>query len=238
MQFSLVKTSDSLANNTRNLSSIMEKIKEQFRDIFPDIVADTKAFLKANGDKTIGEIKVSQLYGGMRGMPALICETSKLDPEEGIRFRGYSIPELQEKLPKYPGGEQPLPEGLFHLMLMNEVPTEAEARRLSNNWVRRNNVPVHVFKAIDALPTRTHPMTQFTVAIMAMRTESEFAKAYSRGVHKSEYWDSTYEDAMNLIARLPRVAAYIYRRMYHNDQHIEPDPSLDWAGNFAHMLGF
>ena len=101
----------------------MEKIKEQFRDIFPDIVADTKAFLKANGDKTIGEIKVSQLYGGMRGMPALICETSKLDPDEGIRFRGFSIPELQEKLPKYPGGEQPLPEGLFHLMLMNEVPT-------------------------------------------------------------------------------------------------------------------
>ena len=78
----------------------MEKIKEQFRDIFPDIVADTKAFLKANGDKTIGEIKVRQLYGGMRGMPALICETSKLDPDEGIRFRGYSIPELQEKLPK------------------------------------------------------------------------------------------------------------------------------------------
>ena len=120
----------------------MEKIKEQFRDIFPDIVADTKAFLKANGDKTIGEIKVSQLYGGMRGMPALICETSKLDPEEGIRFRGYSIPELQEKLPKYPGGEQPLPEGLFHLMLMKEVPTEAEARRRHRSgrqarWIRR-----------------------------------------------------------------------------------------------------
>jgi citrate synthase len=121
---------------------------------------------------------------------------------------------------------------------MNELPTEDQARRLSNNWVRRSNVPVHVFKAIDALPNRTHPMTQFSIAIMAMRTESEFAKAYSNGVHKSEYWDATYEDSMNLIARLPRVAAYIYRRMYHNDQHIEPDPKLDWAGNFAHMLGF
>ena len=216
----------------------MDKIKEQFRDTFPSIVADTKAFLKENADQKVGEIKLGQLYGGMRGMPALICETSKLDPEEGIRFRGYSIPELQEKLPKYPGGEQPLPEGLFHLMLMNELPTEDQARRLSNNWVRRNNVPVHVFKAIDALPTRTHPMTQFSIAIMAMRTESEFAKAYAAGVHKSEYWDATYEDCMNLIARLPRVAAYIYRRMYHNDQHIEPDPKLDWAGNFAHMLGF
>src|SRR6056300_519673 len=216
----------------------MDKIKEQFRDIFPGIVADTKAFLKENSDKTIGEIKVGQLYGGMRGMPALICETSKLDPEEGIRFRGYSIPELQQKLPKYPGGEQPLPEGLFHLMLMNEIPTEDQARRLSNAWVRRSNVPVHVFKAIDALPNRTHPMTQFSIAIMAMRTESEFVKAYMGGVSKSEYWDATFEDSMNLIARLPRVAAYIYRRMYHNDQHIEPDYKLDWAGNFAHMLGF
>ena len=58
----------------------------------------------------------------MRGMPALICETSKLDPEEGIRFRGYSIPELQEKLPKYVNGNEPLPEAMFYLMLMDELP--------------------------------------------------------------------------------------------------------------------
>lgn len=216
----------------------MDRIKEQFRTISPKIAADTKAFLKEHGEEKVGEISVKQLYGGMRGMPALICETSKLDPEEGIRFRGYSIPELRELLPSYPGESEPLPEGLFHLMLMNEVPNEDQARRLSNNWVRRSNVPVHVFKAIDALPVKTHPMTQFVVGIMAMRTESEFAKAYKRGVHKSEYWDYTFEDSMNLIARLPRVAAYIYRRMYHKDQHIEPDPKLDWAGNFAHMLGF
>lgn len=47
-----------------------------------------------------------------------------------------------------------------------------------------------------------------------------------------------YEDVMNLIARLPRIAAYIYRRTYKNNVHIEPDPKLDWAGNFAHMLGY
>jgi citrate synthase len=42
---------------------------------------------------------------------------------------------------------------------------------------------------------------------------------------------------MNLIARLPRVAAYIYRRSFHNGNHIAPDPNLDWGGNYAHMLG-
>lgn len=158
----------------------MDKIKEHFSSKVGDAQKEVKDFISEHGDEKIGEIKVSQLYQGMRGMPALICETSKLDPEEGIRFRGYSIPELQEKLPKMPGGQEPLPEGIFHLMLMNEIPGDDEVRRLSNNWARRSIVPPHVFKVIDSLPQSAHPMTQFTAGIMALRTESEFARAYSR----------------------------------------------------------
>lgn len=217
---------------------MMDRIKEHFSEKIAPASKEVKDFIAEHGDEVIGEIKVSQLYQGMRGMPALICETSKLDAEEGIRFRGYSIPELQDKLPKMPGGKQPLPEGIFHLMLMNEIPNDDEVRRLSNNWARRSIVPPHVFKVIDALPISAHPMTQFVAGITALRTESEFQRAYRNGIDKNEYWDPTYEDAMNLIARLPRVAAYIYRRVYHNGEHIEPDPKMDWAGNFAHMLGF
>jgi citrate synthase len=216
----------------------MDKLKEQFRSIIDESVAEVKEFIAQHGDEVIGDIKVSQLYQGMRGMPALIYESSKLDADEGIRFRGYSIPELQEKLPSYPGGKQPLPEGIFYLMLMNKLPDDDQVRRVSNNWARRANVPPHVFKTIDALPMNAHPMTQFIAGITALRTESEFQKAYRAGISKKEYWDPTFEDAMNLIARLPRVAAYIYRRVYHNGAHIEPDAKLDWAGNFAHMLGF
>jgi len=217
----------------------MDRIKEKFEGIIEPAVITARDFLKDHGDEVLGEIKVSQLYSGMRGMPALICETSKLDPEEGIRFRGYSIPELKEKLPTYPPeGRQPLPEGVFFLMLTGELPDDDIVRRVSNNWARRSIVPPHVFKIIDALPMHTHPMTQFVAGIMALRTESEFAKAYRNGINKKDYWDPTYEDAMNLIARLPRLAAYIYRRMYHNGDHIEPDSKLDWAGNFVHMLGF
>ncbi|DAC64024.1 MAG TPA: citrate (Si)-synthase, eukaryotic [Candidatus Thalassarchaeaceae archaeon] len=218
---------------------MVDKIKAHFEGKIAGQIKEIKDFLAAHGDEKVGDINVSQVYGGMRGMLALICETSKLDPDEGIRFRGYSIPELQEKLPKYPGGgNEPLPEGIFYLMLMNEIPTDDDVRRLSNNWVRRSTVPPHVFKAIDALPMSAHPMTQFTVGIMALQTESEFTKAYKKGISKKDYWDPTYEDAMNLIARLPRLAAYIYRRRYHNGEHIEPDHNLDWSGNFAHMLGF
>ncbi|MFM6959433.1 MAG: citrate (Si)-synthase, eukaryotic, partial [Schleiferiaceae bacterium] len=216
----------------------MDRIKEHFATKIAPAQAEIKAFLAKHGDDSLGEITVAQVYQGMRGMTALICETSKLDSQEGIRFRGYSIPELQAKLPKYPGGAEPLPEGLFHLILMNEMPDDDDVRRLSNSWARRAIVPQHVFKAIDALPLTAHPMTQFVVGIMALRTETEFGKAYARGISKSAYWEYTYEDAMNLIARLPRVAAYIYRRTYKNSEHIEPDPKLDWAGNFAHMLGY
>ena len=216
----------------------MDRIKEHFATKIAPAQAEIKEFLAKHGEDSLGEITVAQVYQGMRGMTALICETSKLDSQEGIRFRGYSIPELQAKLPKYPGGAEPLPEGLFHLILMNEMPDDDDVRRLSNSWARRAIVPQHVFKAIDALPLTAHPMTQFVVGIMALRTETEFGKAYARGISKSTYWEYTYEDAMNLIARLPRVAAYIYRRTYKNGEHIEPDPKLDWAGNFAHMLGY
>jgi len=54
---------------------------------------------------------------------------------------------------------------------------------------------------------------------------------------KTDHWDAVYEDSMNLIARLPRVAAYIYRRAFKGGEHIAADKSLDWSANFAHMLG-
>jgi len=215
----------------------MEKIKEKFAEKALPMTGEIKSMLKSHGDTVMGDYKLSQMYGGMKGIVGMVTETSKLDPAEGIRFRGFSIPELRENLPKAPGGFEPLPEGIFYLMLIGELPTEEDVVNVSNNWARRAIVPKHVFNVLDALPISTHPMTQFSAAILALRTESEFAKKY-HDLAKKDYWDSTYEDVMNLIARLPRVAAYIYRRMYHNDDHIEPDPKLDWAANFAHMLGF
>src|SRR6476659_5888683 len=73
---------------------------------------------------------------------------------------------------------------------------------------------------------------------MALQTESIFAKAYAKGIAKKDYWEPIMDDAMDLIARLPRIAAYIYRRKYKNNEHIEPNGLLDWAGNFAHMMGY
>ncbi|MFZ4059044.1 MAG: citrate (Si)-synthase, eukaryotic [Ferruginibacter sp.] len=216
----------------------METIKSEFKATFEVVAAEIKEMLKANGNKKIGEVTLSQVYQGMRGITGLVTETSLLDAQEGIRFRGYTIPELQVKLPKAKDGLEPLPEGLFHLMLLNELPTEDQVNRITSVWQRRSHVPNHVFATIEATPISTHPMTQFVIAIMALQTESSFSKRYAEGMNKKDYWEATFDDAMDLIARLPRVAAYIYRRKYKNGDHIQPNGLLDWAGNFAHMMGY
>ncbi|MDR6565260.1 citrate synthase [Chitinophaga ginsengisegetis] len=216
----------------------MGYIKEKFKVKADELNIEVKDLVKNHGTKKIEDVTLAQVYQGMRGITGLVTETSLLDANEGIRFRGYSIPELREHLPKAPGGAEPLPEGLFYLMLIGELPTEADVQYLSSMWGRRSHVPNHVFDAIEALPITAHPMTMFNVGIMALQTESSFAQAYSEGINKKDYWSYTYEDTMNLIARLPRIAAYVYRRKYKGGQHIQPNGMLDWAGNFAHMLGY
>ena len=213
-------------------------IKERFRLKAESANAEIKELLKEHGNKKIGEVTLSQIYQGMRGITGLVSETSLLDAQEGIRFRGYSIPELQQSLPKAQPNGEPLPEGLFYLMLIGELPTEEDVHHVTNVWQRRSHVPTHVFKAIDALPLSAHPMTMFVVGVMALQTESDFAREYAKGISKKDYWNPIYDDIMDLIARLPRIAAYIYRRKYKNKEHIEPDGLLDWAGNLAHMMGF
>ena len=130
----------------------MATIKERFKGKADGLSAEIKDILKEHGSKTIGEVTLAQIYQGMRGITGLVTETSLLDPQEGIRFRGFSIPELQERLPKANfksgGGAEPLPEGLFHLMLLGELPTETDVHDLTANWQRRSHVPNHVFAAI------------------------------------------------------------------------------------------
>jgi citrate synthase len=216
----------------------MEEIKERFKAKADTVSAEIKQMLKEHGSKVIGEVTLAQIYQGMRGITGLVTETSLLDANEGIRFRGYSIPELKDKLPKAKGGNEPLPEALFHLMLLGELPSQDEAEVITATLQRRSHVPNYVFDTIEALPVTSHPMTMFVVGIMALQNGSHFAKAYGEGMNKKNYWDATFDDSLDLIARLPRIAAFIYRRKYKNNQHIEPNGLLDWAGNFAHMMGY
>ena len=169
----------------------------------------------------------------------MLWETSLLDAQEGIRFRGKSIPELQKVLPAAKPGGEPLPEGLMWLLLTGNVPTAAEAKAVTEELHSRAKLPAHVVAAISAFPKTMHPMTQLSSAVLAMQTESKFAKAYQDGVHKSKYYESAYEDCLDLVARLPQVAALIYRNTYHGGKPgAQYSGSLDYSANFARMMGY
>lgn len=195
---------------------------------------------KEHGAKIVDKVTIDQLVGGARSIKSMLWDTSLLDPVEGIRFRGYTIPELQQTLPTFSGkaGDEPTPEGLFWLLLTGEVPTKAQADALTQELHARAKLPAHVEQAIRAFPKGMHPMTQLSSAILAMQTESVFASEYSKGTHKSLYWEHAYEDILNLLARLPEVAALIYRVTYFDGKVAPYDSSLDYSGNFCKMLGF
>ncbi|GAB4823211.1 hypothetical protein N2152v2_010257 [Parachlorella kessleri] len=216
-------------------------LKEVLEAKIPEQQSKYKSLKKEFGSAKLGEVTVEQAIGGMRGIPAMVWDTSLLDPEEGIRFRGFSIPELQEKLPAAKENSPfrcPLPEGLLWLLLTGDLPTVEQTKWVTEDLRRRSHLPKYVCTLMEHLPHGTHPMTQLAQAVLALQVESKFQKAYTSGVHKSKYWESIYEDSMDLIAKLPAIAALIYRNTYKGGKLIDADPNLDWAANLAHMMGY
>ncbi|PPS13440.1 hypothetical protein GOBAR_AA07153 [Gossypium barbadense] len=235
------------------LNPSLKDLHSQLKELIPEQQERLKKLRAEHGKVQLGNITVDMVIGGMRGMTGLLWETSLLDPDEGIRFRGLSIPECQKLLPAAKPDGEPLPEGLLWLLLTGkwlmtcpfppppQMPSKAQVDALSQELRDRAVVPDYVFKAIDALPVSAHPMTQFATGVMALQVQSEFQKAYEKGISKLKYWEPTYEDALSLIARVPLVASYVYRRvsrMYKDGKFIPMDDSLDYGGNFSHMLGF
>jgi len=197
----------------------------------------TVRLLKEYGDVKLSEVTIAQAIGGARGVRCLVTDTSYLDPMEGIRFRGKTIPETFAALPKYPGSEYPTVEAFWWFILTGDVPTEEQANEVVADFKERRKVPEYVFDVLRAMPRDTHPMTMFSAAILSMQRESVFVKKYREGISKMEYWDPMYEDASNLLARLPVIGAYIYRLKFKDDTPIESDFDLDLGGDFAHMMG-
>ncbi|PIA48592.1 hypothetical protein AQUCO_01400879v1 [Aquilegia coerulea] len=219
-------------------SSTGQDLRSQLEEMIPEQQERLKKLKSEHGKVQLGNITVDMVIGGMRGMTGLLWETSLLDPDEGIRFRGLSIPECQKVLPAAKPGGEPLPEGLLWLLLTGKVPSKEQVDSLSNDLQNRASIPDYVYKAINALPVTAHPMTQFTTGVMALQVQSEFQKAYDKGISKSKYWEPTYEDSLNLIAKVPAVASYVYRRVFKDGKIIPVDESLDYGANFSHMLGF
>jgi len=141
-------------------------------------------------------------------------------------------------LPKAPGGKVGLPEAAFWLLLTDEVPTNEQVADLNAELHRRSAIPDNVYKMIDDLPKDVHPMTQLSIGLLALQPGSAFGQAYRSGtMPKSDYWKHTLEDSLTLVGQMPLLSARIFRNVFFDGKHIASDPSLDWAGNYANMLG-
>ncbi|KAF8654237.1 hypothetical protein AX16_003758 [Volvariella volvacea WC 439] len=192
-----------------------------------------------HGQAVVGDVKIENIIGGMRGLKAMLWEASVLDPNEGIRFHGLSIPDCQKVLPPAPGGKEIIAESMLWLLMTGQVPTVEQTRELSRELAEKGELPEYVEKIIDGLPQNLHPMTQLGIGVAALNRESQFQAAYEKGIKKSEYWTHTLEDCINLIAKLPALAARIYRNAYKPGSEIPAiDKDLDLVGNYSRQLGY
>ncbi len=197
-----------------------------------------KRLTKEFGDVKLGDVTIAQTIGGARGIKSLVTDISYLDPFEGIRFRGLTIPETFAALPKVPGSDQPYVEGFWYLLLTGDVPTMEQTLEVVEDWKARSVVPQYVYDVLNAMPDDSHPMTMFSSAVLAMQRDSVFSQNYAAGkFNKMTCWEDMFEDSNNMMAKLGPIGAFIYRKKYKNNDQIAADPNLDMGGNFAHMMG-
>lgn len=202
-------------------------LKEKLAEIIPQKREEMKSLMKNYSSTVISDVTVDQLFGGMRGVKSIVCDTSEVVVDKGLMIRGIPILDLIEKTP----------EEVFYLLLTGELPDAEALDDLTQELHRRSEVPFYVWDVLSALPSETHPMVMLSTAVLIMENESYFKKRYEEGLSKDRLWEPMFLDSLNLIARMPAIAAYIYRKKFNKGPRIREDNRLDWATNFAKMLG-
>jgi citrate synthase len=215
------------------MSGLKETLRKKIEEHRPRVQRLASEF----SNVVVDEVTIGKVLGGMRSLKCLVTDISYLDPDEGIRYRGYTLPEIFEKLPKPKGAEMPYVESVWYLLLTGDMPNQDQVNEVIEEFQKRRILPRAVYEVIDSSPCCAHPMTIFASAILALHRESFFVKKYNAGISKAEYWDPTYEDSMNLLAKLPEIAAYIYAKVYRDGKRIQSNPNQDFGGNFAWMMG-
>jgi len=205
----------------------MALLKKKLAEQIPALREEISNFIKEHGDKQISTVTIGQAYGGTRGVRAMVCDTSEVPADKGLLIRGTPIAQLTDKLP----------EEIFFLLCTGVLPDKKELKDLQKEFSERGKVPAYVWKVLEAMPKDSHPMCMLDTAILAMEKESKFRKAYDAGMKKTEYWEPMLEDCLDLLAKLPGIAAGVYRMRFKKGNRIPPKKDLDWGANYARMLG-
>lgn len=205
----------------------MANIFSMMESILPEIRTERRELLDAKADKKLSEVSVAQAHGGMRGVKAMICDTSLVVPDKGLIIRGYPLLDLQDLWP----------EEIFLLLLTGKKPSEADVKDLQAEYDQRAEVPEYVYDVFRSMPKDSHPMTMLSSGILALENQSKFDEKYNEGITKDEYWRYYLEDALDLLAKLPGIAAGLYRIRFGKGDPIPWEKGLDWGANYARMLG-
>ncbi|MBX7155206.1 MAG: citrate (Si)-synthase [Bacteriodetes bacterium] len=205
----------------------MEFIKNKLAEVLPAVREKRTTLLKDKGEVQIAGVTVEQVIGGMRGIPSVLCDTSSVSADEGLRIRNIPIMELTDQTP----------EEIFFLLVTGSKPNDAERAQLKTLFSAHAEVPEYVINVLKTMHKDSHPMAMLSTALLAMEHESAFRQAYENGAGKEKLWEATLEDSIMLLSRITGIAAAIYRLKFKDGVLIQPDPNADWSTNFANMLG-
>ena len=205
------------------MSILLEKLEQKI----PSWREDVRTLISDSGSSVISEVSLKQAYGGMRGVMGLVCDTSSVSEDTGLIIRGIPLLDIIEILP----------EEVLYLLLTGDLPDKDALSELQSNLQEHAVVPDYIWTILRNMPNDSHPMAMFNTAVLAMEKESVFRSYYDKGMNKNDFWKPTLEDGIRLIAKLPALGAGVYRIRFEKGNLINPDQSLDWGANYAHMLG-
>ena len=204
----------------------MEFLQNKIQEMLPSLRDTRNALLKEKGEVQIATVTVEQVLGGMRGIPSVLCDTSSVSADEGLRIRNIPILELTDTTP----------EEIFFLLVTGSRPNDSEKEQLRTLFSAKAELPSYVLDTLKSMHKDAHPMAMLSAGLLAMEHESEFRRAYDAGATKDQLWQATLQDSITLLSRITTLAATIYRLKFHGGNLIAPDPSADWSTNFANML--
>lgn len=210
-------------------------LQEKLTELVPEWRKERASVIKEYGDKVLTEATVGMAFGGMRGIKGMICDTSVVYPDKGahgeggLYIRGRHLLDIMDLWP----------EQTYCLLLTGEIFDRDRdvIKNFQKEMDRRSQIPDYVYAVLESMPADSHPMCMLDTAILVMEKESTFRQMYDKGMTKENYWIPTLDDSLNILAKLPGIAAAVYRLRYNKGGYIDWTPGLDWGANYANMLG-
>ena len=159
------------------------------------------------------QVTTGHLNTGLRGVPVGTCRTSFVTPTEGVHYCGYPISELASFAP----------EDIIYLLFNKELPNAEQSKEIRAELSARATIPGDLESVLKSLPKDGHPMDWLSIGI------------HTLGMFETT--NSWRDDAMNLVARMPRLMGLIFRIRDGRSENIPADdPNASLVDRFVNTL--